>query len=69
MMASVELEWISKHPQELEKHSGKWVAVTKDGIISSSESLKEAREKAKEKIKEEPLMFKVPRKDEGQYIL
>ncbi|MBI2124733.1 hypothetical protein HYT92_02980 [Candidatus Pacearchaeota archaeon] len=36
-----ELEWLSSHPEEAEKYSGKWVAVTDKGIAASGESLSE----------------------------
>ncbi len=61
-----ELEWVSKHPKEIEKYAGKWVGIVDNKIICVGNSAKEVLEKAKIK---QPLIFKVPRKDEEMYIL
>lgn len=66
-----ELEWLSSHPKEVEKYSGKWVAVTDSGIIASGDSLSEVTSALKRKdIKlEDVMVMKVPREDEEMSIL
>lgn len=64
-----EHEWLLKHTQELEKYRGKWIAVSGSKIVSFGDVLHDVRKKAKELSKKEPLIFKVPRKDEEAYIL
>lgn len=65
-----DLEWISKHSKELKRYSGKWVALKAEkGIIASGNSVKEVMDVAKKKGIENPLVTKVPRKDEEAYIL
>lgn len=68
---NAELEWLSSHPQEVEKYSGKWVAVTENGIVASGESASEVEALLKNKgIKLDEVMFmKAPRKDEDASIL
>jgi len=63
-----ELEWLSSHPQEAEKYSGKWIAVTYKGIVASGDSVSEVRSVLREKGIEAMIM-KVPRKDEEMSIL
>ena len=64
-----DLEWVSKHAKELKRYSGKWIAVKAEkGIIASGYSVKEVMEIAKRKGVEEPLVTKVPRKDEMAYV-
>jgi len=65
-----ELEWMSKHQKEVSKYRGKWVAITLSGIVASGETIKEVREELSKKgIKEEPMIMKIPRKDEEMSIL
>ncbi|OIO71829.1 MAG: hypothetical protein AUJ85_10915 [Elusimicrobia bacterium CG1_02_37_114] len=65
-----ELMWLSKHKKLAEKHSGEWIAVLDNKIISSGNSAKDVLKLVKEKgIKKMPLVTKVPRKDEKMYIL
>ena len=66
-----ELEWMSSHPKEVEKFSGKWVAVTKNGIIASGDSVSEIEASLKSKSinLEAVMLMKVPRKDEEMSIL
>ena len=65
------LDWMSLHSKEVEKYSGKWVAVTDDGIVASGDSLSEVNSilKAKGSKLEEVMVMKVPRKDEEMSIL
>ncbi|MBI3050824.1 hypothetical protein HYY74_00015 [Candidatus Woesearchaeota archaeon] len=65
------LDWMSLHPKDVEKHSGKWVAVIDEGIVASADSLSEVSSKLNTKgIKlEEVMVMKVPRKDEEMSIL
>ena len=66
-----ELEWMSSHPKEVEKHSGKWVAITDKGIVASADSLSEVAsslEKRGMSLKD-VMVMKIPRKDEEMSIL
>ena len=66
-----ELEWLSSNPKEVEKYSGKWVALTKDGVVASGDSVSEIKVALKEKGIEldQVMLMKVPRKDEELSIL
>ena len=71
LMGSNELMWLSKHRKEVEKYSGKWIAIeAKKGILAWGETVKEVIEAARKKHKvQSPTIFLVPRKDEEAYIL
>mgnify|MGYP001606150977 FL=1 len=66
-----EPEWMSSHPKEVEKYSGKWVAVTDKGIVASGDSVSEVETNLKKKgmTWDEVMLMKVPRKDEEMSIL
>ena len=66
-----ELEWLSSHPEEIEKYSGKWIAITNKGVIVSADSTSEVESLLKKKnISLDGVMaMKVPRKDEEMSIL
>ena len=66
-----ELEWLSSHPKEAEKHSGKWICLTEKGIAASADSVSEVEAILKEKgMKfDEVMLMKVPRKGEEMSIL
>lgn len=66
-----ELEWLSSHPKEAEKCSGRWIAATDKGIIASADSASEVEALLKKnKISlDKVLIMKVPRKDEEMSIL
>ena len=66
---SRELQWISKNPEKLNMYGGKWIALIDNRLIASGDSLSIVRKEAKKITKKEPLIFKVPRKDEENYIL
>jgi len=66
---SRELQWISKNPEKLNMYGGKWIALIDNRLIASGDSLSIVRAEAKKITKKEPLVFKVPRKDEENYIL
>lgn len=69
-MATKELDWLSKHQKQLESLAGKWIAVLDNKVIAKGDSLKEVMEDVKKQdIRRLPLVTKVPRKDEGPYIL
>lgn len=63
-----ELEWLSSHPEEAEKYSGKWVAVTDKGIVAVGESVSEVR-LALHKKRIDAMVMKIPRPDEEMSIL
>jgi len=66
-----ELEWLSSHPKDVEKYSGKWVAVIKSGIIASGDSVSEVEALLnKKRVRwDEVMLMKIPRKDEEMSIL
>ena len=66
-----ELEWLSSHPKEAEKYSGKWIALTDKGRVASADSVTEVElQLKKEGISLEKVMvMKVPRRDEEMGIL
>ncbi len=59
-----------KLKKEVEKFSGKWLAILNDKILASGDSVADVMIKVKQKgVKDLPLVTKAPRKDEGMYIL
>ena len=68
---NAELEWLSSHPKEVEKYSGKWVAVIENGILASGDSASEVEAllKSKGMKLDEVMLMKAPRKDEETSIL
>jgi len=64
-----ELEWASKHSEELERYAGKWVAIVGEAVVGVGETAQEALEEARQKSAQTPLLLRVPRKDEGVYVL
>ena len=65
-----ELEWLSLHPKEVEKYSGKRVAVTGNGVIASADSVSEVEAiLKKDTVKlDRVMLMKVPRKDEEMLV-
>lgn len=69
-MGVEEHEWLAEHPEALEAYSGKWVAVVGHTIVAVANSAKEALEISGTRCqKQSPLVFQVPREDEGPYVL
>ncbi len=69
-MGKEELQWLSEHSKEVEKYSGKWIVFTaKHGIVASATSAKDAFNASKTKGIKSPSIFKVPRKDENEFVL
>lgn len=64
-----ELDWVSTHPEEVERYAGKWVAIVGELVVGVGDTAQEALEDARQKSAEVPLLLKVPRKDEGVYVL
>ena len=66
-----ELEWLSSHPKEVEKYSGKWIALTDEGIVASADSVTEVELQLKKKsvLLDKVMVMKVPRRDEEMSIL
>jgi len=69
MEMTEELNWASAHQEEFEPYAGKWVAILDKKIIGVADTAREALEAAKKKSKKTPFLVKVPRKDEGMYVL
>ena len=69
-MEDTELNWLSTHHEQIEGYAGKWIAILGDKILAIGESVESVMDKvAKLKLKELPLITKIPRKDEGTYVL
>ncbi len=64
-----ELHWVSTHQEELELYAGKWVAILGNVIVGVGNTAQEALDNARQRSKETPFLIKVPRKDEGLYVL
>ena len=66
-----ELKWLSSNPEETEKYSGKWVAITDKGIVASGDSASEVEVLLKKKdiSLDNVMIMKVPRRDEEMSIL
>lgn len=66
-----ELKWLSSHPEEAEKYSGKWVAVIDKGVVASADSASgvEVQLKKKGVSLADVMLMKVPRRDEEMSIL
>lgn len=65
-----EHSWVRNHTDEVEKFSGKWIAVWNEQIIAGDDDLEVVAKEAKQKYKDsKPLFIKVPREDEEVYIL
>jgi hypothetical protein len=69
MLETQELDWVSTHQDELEPYAGKWVAILGEVIIGVGNTAQEALESARQKSAQTPFLIKVPRKDEGLYVL
>lgn len=69
MEVAKELNWASAHQEELELHAGKWVAILGEEIIAIADGAKEALMLARKRSSKTPFLLKVPRKDEGMYVL
>ena len=61
--------WLAKHGEELDKYSGKWVAIDQSKLIAHADSLKELSTKSEVKSAKHPLFFLVPRPEEEMSIL
>jgi hypothetical protein len=53
----------------LESYAGKWVAIVEESILGVGDTAQEALEVARQKTDKTPFLIKVPRKDEGVYVL
>ena len=69
MQDSLELNWASAHQEELEPYAGKWVAILDEAVVGVGTTAQEALEIAQRKSTKTPFLIKVPRKDEGLYVL
>ena len=63
--------WLARHAAVVKKYAGQWIALNKStGLIGSSEDAQELYRKAQKKYpKDVPFLYKVPRPDEGPYVL
>ena len=70
-MQSQESKWISKHPNIVNRYTGKWVAILGNkGIIASGDTINEVNKELKNKgLSKLPLVTKIPRDDEAMSIL
>jgi hypothetical protein len=69
-MGAEEHEWLAEHPEALDAYPGRWVAVVGHDVVAVADSAKEALELSNTHCPEQsPLVFQVPREDEGPYLL
>ncbi len=61
--------WLATHGKELDKYSGKWVAIYQSKLIAFADTLKELDEKPEVKKARHPLFFLVPTEEESKSIL
>jgi hypothetical protein len=52
--------WVQANPREVRRHRDRWIAVTKDGIVTTSQSIDGVYKRARAKGVHNPLVFKVP---------
>ncbi|MDP3764162.1 MAG: DUF5678 domain-containing protein [bacterium] len=61
---------LSKIQTNLSRYAGQWVAFVNGEVVANGETLKELMKKVKDKSPELKVsVFRVPRKDEGPYVL
>ena len=69
-MQDSELVWLSNNCEEVNKYSGKWIAILKGKILASGDTVMVVMEAVKKmQIPDLPLITKVPRKEEELYVL
>ncbi len=61
--------WLVKHGDELDKYSGRWVAIDQAKLIASADTLQELNKKTKAMAAKHPLFFLVPKPEEEISIL
>jgi len=61
-----EFEWIESFSSEILKHRGKWVALSSKGVVAVAETMREARDIARENGLSDPLIIDVPTKAEAE---
>lgn len=54
-------EWVEQNRRKLSKHAGKYVAITRAGIVATADNFDDIYSKSKEKGVLNPLVFKVPK--------
>jgi hypothetical protein len=67
-VATAGYSWSVKHSSELDKHAGKWVAISNDGPIAVSGTLKELMDK-KDVKRLNPFITRIPTKEEVLSVL
>jgi len=64
-----EHKWAVKHPEEIEKYRGKWIAVLDGKIISTGNNYEEVFAAVKKNIPQKyPLITYVLKKDDENFI-
>jgi len=62
--------WVSRNQSRLLPYEGKWIAVYGGKVAASGRTVREAMGAWKAKrLKGQPLLTKVPRRDEAIYVL
>jgi hypothetical protein len=62
--------WVSRHQSEMKPYEGRWIAVSGGRVAASGKTLREVMAAWKAKgLKGQPLVTKIPRKDEALYVL
>ena len=62
-------QWLVRHSEELDKYSGKWVAVGENRLLGVAKMLKVLMQKPEVKKVKSPLFTMIPRPDESPSIL
>lgn len=61
-------QWAQENPSRLQRHRGKWVAISTSGIIANSEDFDTVFAQARLKGVDNPLVFKVPLTDKPRVV-
>ncbi|MBN2543379.1 hypothetical protein JXI42_10985 [bacterium] len=69
-MESNQALWVSKHYDKVKPYAGKWIAVVNNQVAAVADNIIELMAiYNKSNNKAEPLVIKIPRPDEGEFIL
>jgi hypothetical protein len=61
--------WLATHGAEIDKYSGKWIAIDQSTVIAAADTLQELAKKPEVKSARHPLFFLVPKPEEAISIL
>ena len=66
-----ELDWLTHHPRQVRRFTGQWVAILDEEIVAHGRSVAAVMQAARRRIPSDrlPLVTKIPRRNETNYIL